>query len=132
MQLLTKPGSNPVRMSDLVFDVLRLRPDRIIGGEVRDGQTALTLLKAWNTGHPGGCTSIHANSAYEALTRFEDLIGEVASQIPYRAIGQAIDVVMFVERTRDGRSVKEIIKVKGHNGQEYILEDLQKQGVLAA
>ena len=132
VQLLTKPGSNPVRMSDLVFDVLRLRPDRIIGGEVRDGQTALTLLKAWNTGHPGGCSSIHANSAYEALTRFEDLIGEVASQIPYRAIGQAIDVVMFVERTRDGRSVKEIIKVKGHNGQEYILEDLQKQGVLAA
>jgi type IV secretion system protein VirB11 len=119
-------------MSDLVFDVLRLRPDRIIGGEVRDGQTALTLLKAWNTGHPGGCTSIHANSAHEALARFEDLIGEVASQIPYRAIGQAINVVVFVERTRDGRKIKEVVEVKGHNGQGYILGDLEQQGVLAA
>ena len=123
VQMLTKPGSNPVRMSDLVFDVLRLRPDRIIGGEVRDGQTALTLLKAWNTGHPGGVTSIHANSARDALLRFEDLIGEVASQKPYRAIGQAINVVVFVERTRDGRAVKEIIKVNGHDGEGYILED---------
>jgi type IV secretion system protein TrbB len=64
VQLLTKPGPKPVTMADLVFDVLRLRPDRIIGGEVRDGATALNLLKAWNTGHPGGVTSIHANSAH--------------------------------------------------------------------
>jgi P-type conjugative transfer ATPase TrbB len=132
VQLLTKPGPNPVRMSDLVFDVLRLRPDRIIGGEVRDGQTALALLKAWNTGHPGGCTSIHANSAYEALTRFEDLIGEVASQIPFRAIGRAINFVVFVEKTKDGRRVQGIIKINGYDGKEYILEDLQQQGVLAA
>lgn len=132
VQMLTKPGPNPVRMSDLVFDVLRLRPDRIIGGEVRDGQTALTLLKAWNTGHPGGVTSIHANSAYEALLRFEDLIGEVSSQIPYRAIGQAINVVIFVERTKDGRRIKEVIKVRGHNDGKYQLEQLQGTEVQAA
>ena len=125
VQFLTKQGANPVRMSDLVFDVLRLRPDRIIGGEVRDGATALNLLKAWNTGHPGGCTSIHANSAYEALSRFEDLIGEVTSQIPYRAIGQSINVVVFVHRTPQGRRVQEVIHVKGHGGGKYDLESLQ-------
>jgi type IV secretion system protein VirB11 len=122
VQLLTKPAPNPVRMSDLVFDVLRLRPDRIIGGEVRDGQTALTLLKAWNTGHPGGVTSIHANSAYDALLRFEDLVAEVTSQIPYRSIGQAINVIVFVERTRDGRRIKEVVRVLGANNGEYALE----------
>jgi len=132
VQLLTKPAPHPVRMSDLVFDVLRLRPDRIIGGEVREGQTALTLLKAWNTGHPGGCTSIHANGAYDALARFEDLIGEVTAQIPYRAIGQAINVLVCIERTKGGRKIKDILKVKGHDGQAYIVESLDQQGAQAA
>ncbi len=94
-----------------MFDVLRLRPDRIIGGEVRDGATALNLLKAWNTGHPGGVTSIHANSANEALSRFEELIGEVTQQIPHRAIRQSINVVVFVERTQTGRKVREIVGI---------------------
>jgi P-type conjugative transfer ATPase TrbB len=123
VQLLTKPGPKPVTMADLVFDVLRLRPDRIIGGEVRDGATALNLLKAWNTGHPGGCTSIHANSALEALSRFEELIGEVSERIPHRAIGQSINVVLFVERTRAGRQVKEVVQINGHNGERYVLAD---------
>jgi len=125
VQFLTKQGAQPVRMSDLVFDVLRLRPDRIVGGEVRDGATALNLLKAWNTGHPGGCTSIHANSAYEALSRFEDLIGEVTVQIPYRAIGQSINVVVFIQRTPQGRRVQDVIQVKGHDGGRYRLESLR-------
>jgi type IV secretion system protein VirB11 len=124
VQLLTKKGDHPVSMADLVFDVLRLRPDRIIGGEVRDGATALNLLKAWNTGHPGGCTSIHANSAYETLTRFEDLIGEVALKIPYRQIGQAINVVVFIERTPAGRQVKQVCRVLGHDGDRYKLDDI--------
>lgn len=111
VQLLTKPAPKPVTMADLVFDVLRLRPDRIIGGEVRDGATALNLLKAWNTGHPGGVTSIHANSAHEALSRFEELIGEVTQQIPHRAIRQSINVVVFVERTQTGRKVREIVEI---------------------
>jgi type IV secretion system protein VirB11 len=126
VQLLTKKGDHPVTMADLVVDVLRLRPDRIIGGEVRDGATALSLLKAWNTGHPGGCTSIHANSAYETLTRFEDLIGEVALQTPYRAIGQAINVVVFIARTPAGRQVKEVCRVLGHTGDGYTLETISE------
>src|SRR3546814_15374081 len=74
-ELLTKTSFPPVTMTDLVRDSLRLRPDRIIIGEVRDG-SALDLLNAWNTGHPGGLATIHANSAMEGLTRLEDLIGE--------------------------------------------------------
>ncbi|MGC1301438.1 MAG: P-type conjugative transfer ATPase TrbB [Caulobacteraceae bacterium] len=124
VQLLTKKGELPVTMADLVFDVLRLRPDRIIGGEVRDGQTALNLLKAWNTGHPGGATSIHANNAYEALTRIEDLIGEVSARIPYRAIAQAINVVVYIERSRTGRKVKDVIRVRSHDGDAYQLEQM--------
>ena len=68
VEMLTKRTDPPVTMTDLVRDTLRLRPDRIIIGEVRDG-SALDLLKAWNTGHPGGLATIHANSAKEALTR---------------------------------------------------------------
>jgi type IV secretion system protein VirB11 len=121
VQLLTKPAPKAVTMADLVFDVLRLRPDRIIGGEVRDGATALNLLKAWNTGHPGGCTSIHANSALEALSRFEELIGEVTARIPFRAIGQSINLIVFVERTFTGRHVKEVVQVEEHDGARYVL-----------
>jgi P-type conjugative transfer ATPase TrbB len=122
VQLLTKRTEPPVTMAHLVHDVLRLRPDRIIGGEVRDGATALSLLKAWNTGHPGGCTSIHANSAHEALTRLEDLIGEVSERIPYRAITQAINVVIYIERTATGRRVREVSRLMGREGDAYQLE----------
>lgn len=134
ISLFTVPGTTPVKMNDLVFDALRLRPDRIIGGEVREGATALTLLKAWNTGHPGGCTTIHANSAYEALTRFEDLIGEVAANVPKRSIGQAVNVVIYVERTKQGRRIKQVIKVSGYNedARKYEYEDFQQPAAKAA
>ena len=125
VQMLTKSTEPAVSMADLVRDVLRLRPDRIIGGEVRDGATALNLLKAWNTGHPGGCTSIHANSAYEALTRLEDLIGEVTERASQRAIAQAVDLVVYIERTAGGgRQVQSIIKVGAHDGNRYVVEPL--------
>ncbi|MBC7066016.1 Flp pilus assembly complex ATPase component TadA, partial [Salmonella enterica subsp. enterica serovar Enteritidis] len=68
--------SDTVDMARLLKSTMRLRPDRIIVGEVRDG-AALTLLKAWNTGHPGGITTIHANSAISALRRLEQLTAEV-------------------------------------------------------
>jgi Flp pilus assembly CpaF family ATPase len=106
-----------------VRDTLRLRPDRIIIGEVRDG-SALDLLKAWNTGHPGGLATIHANSAEEALTRLEDLIGEVTQRIPYRAIAQAINLVVFIERTATGRQVRSIVRVLGRDGDSYRLEQV--------
>lgn len=119
VQLLTKTTDPYVTMADLVRDVLRMRPDRIIGGEVRDGATALNLLKAWNTGHPGGCTSIHANSAFEALTRLEDLIGEATERVPHHTIAQTIDLVAYIERTSGGRRLRSIVKVVGHDVTGY-------------
>ena len=123
VEMLTKRTDPPVTMTDLVRDTLRLRPDRIIIGEVRDG-SALDLLKAWNTGHPGGLATIHANSAAEALTRLEDLIGEVTQRVPYRAIAQAINVVVFIERTATGRRVREVSRLVGREGETYRLETI--------
>lgn len=120
LEMLTKRTEPAVTMSDLVRDTLRLRPDRIIIGEVRDG-SALDLLKAWNTGHPGGLATIHANSAAEALTRLEDLIGEVTQRLPYRAIAQAINLVVFIERTASGRQVRTVARVMGRDGDVYRL-----------
>ena len=121
IQMLTKRTDPPVTMTDLVRDTLRLRPDRIIIGEVRDG-SALDLLKAWNTGHPGGLATIHANSAAEGLTRLEDLIGEVTQRIPYRAITQAINVIIYIERTPTGRRVKTVSRLVGRQEDTYQLE----------
>lgn len=123
IQMLTKRTEPQVTMADLVRDTLRLRPDRIVIGEVRDG-SALDLLKAWNTGHPGGLATIHANSALEALTRLEDLIGEVTQRIPYRAITQAINVVIYIERTATGRTVREVSRVVGRENDAYRLEPI--------
>ena len=124
LEMLTKRTDPPVTMTDLVRDTLRLRPDRIIIGEVRDG-SALDLLKAWNTGHPGGLATIHANSAREALTRLEDLIGEVTQRVPYRAIAQAINLVVFIERTVTGRRVRDVSRVTGLDGDAYVLQSIR-------
>lgn len=88
-------------------DTLRCRPDRIIVGEVRDG-SALDLLKAWNTGHNGGIATIHANSAKMALKRLESLVQEAVITVPHELISEAIDMVVFIERTPKGRVVGEI------------------------
>ncbi len=121
IEMLTKRTEPAVTMTDLVRDTLRLRPDRIVIGEVRDG-SALDLLKAWNTGHPGGLATIHANSAAEALTRLEDLIGEVTQRVPYRAIVQAINIVVYIERTPTGRQIREVSRLVGRDGEIYRLE----------
>lgn len=89
----------------LVKGALRMRPDRIIIGEVREGGAALELLKAWNTGHPGGICTIHANSATAALTRLEDLLLEVIHHVPPRLIQEAIDIVVFMKRNHQGQPV---------------------------
>ncbi|WP_165191670.1 P-type conjugative transfer ATPase TrbB [Caulobacter soli] len=119
--LLTKRTDPPVTMADLVRASLRLRPDRIIIGEVRDG-SALDMLKAWNTGHPGGLATLHANSAREALTRLEDLIGEVSASVPYRAIGQAIGMIAFIARAPSGRRLESVVRVDGWSAGDYRLE----------
>src|SRR3546814_5323776 len=76
-------------------DLLRLRPDRIIVGEVR-GPEALDMLKAWNTGHPGGIATVHANSATAALFRIEQLVQEAVVTVPRQLIAEAIDIVVFI------------------------------------
>lgn len=112
--LRTQPGA--VSLSDLVRSTLRLRPDRIVVGEVR-GPEALDLLKAWNTGHPGGVATLHANSAQAALARLEQLTMEVCETPPRALIAEAIDLIVFVERGGPaGRRIPEIYapKAKAH------------------
>lgn len=128
VRMLTRRAEPAITMAELVRDSLRLRPDRIIIGEVRDG-SALDLLKAWNTGHPGGVATIHANSAEEALYRLEDLVGEVALRVPHRAIAQAVDYVAFIARTAAGRRIEQIVQVLGHEAGRYQLRDVGGQAV---
>ena len=108
--LRTRPGV--VSMADLVRSTLRLRPDRIIVGEVRGGE-ALDMLKAWNTGHPGGIATVHANSARSALYRLEQLIQEAVIAVPRRLIAEAIDLVTFIEGRGTARRIAAILAVEG-------------------
>ena len=121
MQLRTQPGS--VTLADLVRSTLRLRPDRIIIGEVR-GAEALDLLKAWNTGHPGGITTLHANSAHGALARLEQLTLEATPRAPFDLIAEAIDVVVFMNRAGGQRRVEEALRVTGFDGEGYQTQPL--------
>lgn len=110
--------TDTVDMNRLLKSTMRLRPDRIIVGEVRDG-AALTLLKAWNTGHPGGIATVHANNAKAALTRLEQLVAEVSSQPMPEVIGEAVDLIVSIERTPKGRIVREILRVDGFRNGAY-------------
>lgn len=113
--------SDTIDMSRLLKSTMRLRPDRIIVGEVRDG-AALTLLKAWNTGHPGGIATIHSNSARSALQRLEQLTAEASQQPMQAVIGDAVDLVIFIERMPKGRRVTEILHVSRFAGGQYQTE----------
>jgi len=108
--LRTRPGA--VTMGDLVRSTLRLRPDRIIVGEVRGGE-ALDMLKAWNTGHPGGIATVHANSAASALYRIEQLIQEAVVTVPRRLVAEAIDMIVFIAGRGTARRIETIARVAG-------------------
>src|SRR5256885_6782048 len=97
-------------MTQLVRSTLRMRPDRVVVGEVR-GPEALDLLKAWGTGHPGGIATIHAGSAQGALTRLEQLILEVAVTPPRALIAEAVNVIIFIAGRGRTRRVQEIVRV---------------------
>jgi len=112
-----------VSMNDLLRATMRLRPDRIIVGEVR-GPEALTLLKAWNTGHPGGVATVHANSAKGGLTRLEQLIQEAIPTPQKALIAEAVNIVIFIERYRHSRRVREIVEVTGFTDGEYVIRNL--------
>ena len=99
-------------MTRLLRATMRLRPDRIVVGEVRDG-SALALLKAWNTGHPGGVGTVHANDASAALIRIGQLIQEAGVPPNPELIAEAVNVVVSIKRTADGRRVEEVAAVRG-------------------
>jgi type IV secretion system protein VirB11 len=118
--LRTKPGV--ANLADLVRSTLRLRPDRIIVGEVR-GAEALDMLKAWNTGHPGGIATVHANSARAALYRIEQLIQEAVATVPRRLIAEAIDLIVFIKGRGPARRIEAVAELKGLDpAGDYLLE----------
>ncbi|SFG01877.1 type IV secretion system protein VirB11 [Novosphingobium sp. CF614] len=120
--LRTRAGA--VTMGDLVRSTLRLRPDRIIVGEVRGGE-ALDMLKAWNTGHPGGIATVHANSAASALYRIEQLIQEAVVTVPRRLVADAIDMIVFIAGRGTARRIETIARVAGLDAAgDYAVVDL--------
>jgi pilus assembly protein CpaF len=132
VRLETRPsnieGKGAVRQRDLVANALRMRPDRIILGEVR-GEEALDMLQAMNTGHDGGLTTIHANSARDALYRLDMMVAMASLNIPERAVRQqtasAINLVIQVTRLSDGtRKVTGITEVTGMEGEMVSMQDI--------
>jgi P-type conjugative transfer ATPase TrbB len=120
--LRTKPGV--ANLTALVRSTLRLRPDRIVVGEVR-GAEALDMCKAWNTGHPGGIATVHANSARAALYRLEQLIQESVTTVPRRLIAEAIDLIVFISGRGGARRIDTIIEVVGLDPDgDYVVQDL--------
>ena len=111
-------ATSTVSLQRLVRATMRFSPKRIIVGEVRGGE-ALELIKAWNTGHPGGVATIHANGAREALARLEDLIREATPAPMQRTVAAAVHVIAFIAKTARGRRVEELIRVHGIEGESY-------------
>jgi len=126
VELLAPPLLPNVPMDELLRTTLRLFPTRIVVGEVR-GKEALTMIKAWGTGHPGGLCTIHANGPRDALYQLEEYIGEVAVTPPRRSIARAVGLVVFIERgtfNDAGRRVTGMTRPSiGTNG-DYVFEDL--------
>lgn len=114
--------SGVVSMTELVRSSMRLRPDRVVVGEVR-GAEALDLIKVWGTGHPGGVATIHAGSALGALLRLEQLILEVAVNPPRALIAEAVNVVIQIAGRGRKRRIENIARIVGFDGVGYQLVD---------
>jgi len=132
VRLETRPanleGVGDISMRDLVKNSLRMRPDRIILGEVR-GQEAVDLLQAMNTGHDGSLGTIHANRPREALTRLENMVGLAGINLPSKAvrtqIAAAVDMIVQISRMRDGmRRITHISEIVGMEGDIITTQDL--------
>jgi P-type conjugative transfer ATPase TrbB len=129
--LRTSEGTS---MQRLLRATMRLRPDRIVVGEVRGGE-ALTLLKSWNTGHPGGIATIHANSAEGGLVRLSQLIYEApeARNLSENSIAatikEAVNLVVFIERSgaQAGRSVSEMMQISDFIGDRFVMRPVEIQ-----
>jgi pilus assembly protein CpaF len=140
VRLETRPpnieGKGQVTQRDLVRNSLRMRPDRIIVGEVRGGE-ALDMLQAMNTGHDGSLSTIHANSARDALARLETMVLMAGMDLPERAIKEqiasAIQVVLQLARLSDGsRKVVNVSEITGMEGSTIVMQDIfffEREGV---
>lgn len=121
-------GRGEVSIRDLVVNSLRMRPDRIIVGEVRSGE-ALDMLQAMNTGHDGSLTTLHANSPRDALARLETMVLMAGMELPHRAIREqmasALNVIVHTDRMRDGsRKVVSISEVQGMEGDVITMSEI--------
>ncbi|HEX6076967.1 MAG TPA: CpaF family protein [Micromonosporaceae bacterium] len=121
-------GRGEVTIRDLVRNALRMRPDRIVVGEVRDG-AALDMLQAMNTGHDGSLTTVHANSPRDSISRLETMVLMAGMDLPVRAIREqvasAVDLIVHQARMRDGtRRITQITEVTGMEGDVVSLQDL--------
>jgi pilus assembly protein CpaF len=123
-------GKGQITIRDLVINSLRMRPDRIVVGEVRGGE-ALDMLQAMNTGHDGSLTTLHANTARDALRRLETMVLMAGMDLPVRAIREqvssAIDCMFHLERFSDGsRKVVQVAEVQGMEGDVILMQDIFK------
>jgi len=125
VQLESRPpnieGVGQIAQRELVRNALRMRPDRIIVGEVR-GTEAFDMLQAMNTGHDGSMSTIHANSPRDALSRLENMVLMATANLPLRAlraqVASAINLIVQIERMRDGiRRVEKIVEISGMEGE---------------
>lgn len=115
-----------VTMLDCLRACMRLKPTRIVVGEVR-GAEAHVMLKAWNTGHPGGAATVHANDALSGLVRMESLVAEATPAPMQSLIAEAIDLVIFIDEEADlvaGRKVRQLLLVNGFENGQYSVEYL--------
>lgn len=132
VRLETRPanveGRGEMTIRELVINALRMRPDRIVVGEVRGGE-ALDLIQAMNTGHDGSLGTLHSNSAKDALTRLETMVLTAGMSLPVRAIREqmasAIQMIVHMARTRDGaRHIVQISEISGMEGETITLSDI--------
>jgi pilus assembly protein CpaF len=140
VRLETRPpnieGTGAITQRDLVKNALRMRPDRIVLGEVRGGE-ALDMLQAMNTGHDGSISTIHANTPRDALSRLETMVLMAGYDLPSRAIREqiasAVDVILQVARQSDGtRKIVKVSEIVGMEGETIVMQDIflyEKQGV---
>ncbi len=123
-------GNGQITIRDLVRNSLRMRPDRIIIGEVR-GAEALDMLQAMNTGHDGSLTTVHANTPRDALARLETMVLMAGFDLPTRAIREqiasALNLIVQIERSRDGsRRISHLTEVVGMEGEIITLQDIYR------
>jgi pilus assembly protein CpaF len=140
VRLETRPpnieGKGAVRQRELVINSLRMRPDRIVVGEVR-GEEALDMLQAMNTGHEGSLTTVHANTPRDALGRVETMVSMANLNIPERAVRQqlasAIQAVIQIARLSDGtRKVVSVSEISGMEGETLSMQEIfkfERQGI---